>query len=81
MSSDSLRTDPYFLLEWVIGIFYGGNWHFVEEGSLKEQSGPRGKRVVYIESYTNEIVFLEEKITGFKIKPREFRPVVVEQDE
>lgn len=78
--SDSLSTDPYFLLEWVTGIFYGSRWHDVREGTLKEQTTSRGKRLVYVDQYTDEIIFLEERVTGFKIKQREFRPVVVDSE-
>jgi len=72
-------SKPYFLPEWVTGVFYGGQWHDVQEGSFRPDiKTTYGTSVVYIEDFTKEVVFLEEKITGYKIKQREFKPVVVQ---
>lgn len=73
--------DEYFLPEWVIGVFYGNKWYEVEEGSLKTISTERGRMTVYVDEYSKEVVFLSFPITGWRIKQREFRPVVVETQE
>jgi hypothetical protein len=82
LSQDSRQTKKeYFLPEWVIGVFYGSEWHDVEEGSFRENvETTRGTMMVYVDSYSRELIFLKEEITGYKIKPREFRPVVVTVD-
>lgn len=71
-------SKPYFLPEWVTGIFYGGQWHDVQEGTFRTGiKTAYGTSVIYIEDFTKEVVFLREEITGYKIKQREFKPVVV----
>ena len=79
MSQDKRQTSAdYFLPEWVVGVLYMGEWHEVAEGTLKEGvETERGTMTVYADQYSGEIVFLKEEITGYRIKPREFRPVVI----
>jgi len=79
LSQDSQQTKKeYFLPEWVTEVFYGGEWHDVEEGSFREGvETTRGTMTIYVDSYTRDLVFLKEEVIGYKIKPREFRPVVV----
>lgn len=78
MSRDNQPTKQYFLPEWVIAVLYMGEWYDVEEGSLSEGvETSQGTMSIYVDSYTREIIFLKEEITGYKIKYREFRPVVV----
>jgi len=72
----------YFLPEWVVGILYHGDWHEVEEGSLREGvETTRGTMAIYVDAYSKEVIFLKEEITGYRIKQQEFRPVLIIEDE
>lgn len=82
MSPVSQSIKNHFLEEWVTSIFYGGEWNDVEDGTLKENvKDVRGLMSTYIDKHTKEVVFITEKITGYRIKQREFRPVVVDSKE
>lgn len=80
--SQSTNGPEYFLPEWVNEVFYGGQWHEVKEGSLRQGvQTTRGTITIYVDGYSDQIIFLEEKITGYRIANREFRPVVVAEGE
>lgn len=80
--SRSTKNKEYFLPEWVTGIHYAGSWYDVEEGSFRQGvQTTRGTMTIYVDSYSDEVIFLEERITGYRIKQQEFRPVVVVEGE
>ena len=82
--SVSRSTDgpEYFLEEWVIGVHYAGHWHDVKEGSFKESvPSAHGLVTIYQDPYDDHLNIIRVPITGYRIAPREFRPVVVVQDD
>jgi hypothetical protein len=82
--SDSRSTDgpEYFLEEWVNGIHYGEMWHDVEEGTFKEGIlSAHGIITIYQDPYEHLLYIVKVPITGYRIAPREFRPVVVDTED
>lgn len=69
-SQDNLVIEgQFFLPEWVVGVFYGGRWNDVKEGSLREGIlSDYGEMVVYEDPFAGELVFVLEPITGYKVK-------------
>lgn len=74
-SLDSLTTEGeftdsvYFPPQWIVGVFYGGHWHDVEEGSFKEGLvSDHGQMAVYRDPFNQDAVFITEPITGFKVR-------------
>ena len=70
MSSDDPSTETqFFFPEWVVGIFYGNHWEQVKPGSFKEGIGTdHGEMAVYEDPFNDEIVFVMEEITAYRIK-------------
>jgi hypothetical protein len=65
----------YFPPQWIVGIFYGGRWHDVEEGSFREGiDTDHGPMAVYRDPFNKDAVFLVEPITGFKVRKPEPPP-------
>jgi hypothetical protein len=65
----------YFPPHWIVGVFYGGSWHDVEEGSFKEGiCTDHGPMAVYRDPFNKEAIFLTERITGFRVKKPEDPP-------
>ena len=74
MYPDNQQTEgqpaQYFFPEWVTGVFYGGHWHDVKPESFVEDlpTIDHGTMSVYQDPFTQEMVFVVEQITGFKVK-------------
>ena len=71
-------TDPtqFFFPNQIVGIFYGSRWHEVKEGTFKDgiDTADHGEMSVYMDPFSEEIIFLTEHISGFKIKKPEPPP-------
>lgn len=67
--SPPTETGQYFLPEWITGVFYGGCWHEVREGTFREGIGTdQGDMAVYEDPFDGQILFITEPITGFRVK-------------
>jgi hypothetical protein len=67
-STDTQATQ-YFFPEWVTGVFYGGHWEQVKLGTYQEGiPTDHGDMVTYVDPFDDEIVFVLEPITGYRVK-------------
>ena len=81
MSQDSQPTShnkyelgALFLPEWVIEIYYGGNWYQIEAGTYREVETEAGETVIYVDPFSSDLVILAHPVTGWKIKKPESEP-------
>lgn len=65
----STSATQFFFPEWVTAVFYGCDWHVVKPGSFKEGiATDHGEMAVYQDWFDDELVFVTEPITGYKVK-------------
>lgn len=68
--TQSTNGTQYFFPEWVTGVFYAGHWEIVKEGSYNEGlPTDHGEMATYLDPFNeDEIVFVLEPITGYRVK-------------
>lgn len=74
-SQDSPLTDEtqtqtqFFFPEWIVGVFFGGRWHDVKEGSFREGiSTDHGEVSFFEDPFSGEAIFILQPITGYRVK-------------
>lgn len=71
-SLDSRSTDTstqFFFDTWVVGVFFGGEWHQVKPGSFNEAvHTDRGEMSVFEDPFNEEIVFVLGEILAYRVK-------------
>lgn len=79
MSQDSLGTETelgkFFLDEWIEEILYSGHWFKIKVGTYKEVEILDGVMVVYQDPFDDMLVFVLERVVGFKVKRPEPPPL------